>query len=147
MFVSHVTRVSLPFEAAADRFAHISGDLAGLVHGAYREGEKLQTKVGTGSPMLAKRVLLEVGQAVRTPTELTVPVSWEATSTPHLFPRMDAQLALAAATDETTQVSFSGSYSVPFGPIGEFFDEAMLHRVAERTVKNFVERVTAALVG
>lgn len=147
MFVSHVTRVSLPFETAADRFGNVVGDLAGLAHGAYREGEKVQARIGTGNPVLAKRVFLEIGQAARTSRELIVPVSWRATSTPHLFPRMDAQLTLAPATDDTTQVSFSGSYSVPFGPVGEFFDEALLHRVAKQTVENFVERVTGALIG
>ena len=40
----------------------------------------------------------------------------------------------------------SCSYTVPLGSIGQIFDDALLHRVAEATIENFVNRIAEALV-
>jgi hypothetical protein len=145
MFVSKVARVLVPFDEAIARVSSYLDNLAGWAHGAYRAGEQVQTRLGTGNPVIAKRVLLEIGQPTRTPRELKVPIAWRATVTPHLFPRMEATLVLSPATDNATHITFAGTYSVPFGTVGEFFEETLLHRVAERTVENFVEQISEAL--
>jgi hypothetical protein len=62
-----------------------------------------------------------------------------------LFPMMTAELRLTRVGDDVTQIRLSGSYAVPFGSIGQIFDDAVLHRVAESTVQNFVLRVADAL--
>ncbi len=45
-----------------------------------------------------------------------------------------------------THLAFRGSYEPPLGAVGRFMDRALLHRVAELTVKNLVDRLAAAIV-
>ena len=40
-----------------------------------------------------------------------------------------------------TQLSISARYRPPMGPLGRALDKAMLHRVAEATIKDFLDRV------
>ena len=49
------------------------------------------------------------------------------------------------ASRPSVSYSMSGRYSPPFGSVGEALDRALLHRVAEATVRDFVERVAASI--
>jgi uncharacterized membrane protein len=72
-------------------------------------------------------------------------MSWKATSAEHLFPALDADLEVAALGPSRTQLSISARYRPPGGPVGRALDRALLHRVAEATVKDFLDRVGEAL--
>lgn len=45
----------------------------------------------------------------------------------------------------TTQLGLSASYEPPLGLVGKIANRALLHRVAEITVKEFVEKIAARL--
>jgi hypothetical protein len=148
VFVSYLSQIPVPFELAVQRLEPVLADLGGWAHDAYRTGEMLRAKVGPGrsAPMLAKTVVMEVGTPDRGPDMYVVPIAWQATGAPMLFPMMDADLRLVRVSAGATQIRLQGSYSVPFGSLGQMFDDALLHRVAEGTVENFVHRVADALV-
>lgn len=95
--------------------------------------------------MLAKTVVMMTGDPERTPDTFAVPLTWRATGAPMLFPMMDADLRLTRVSDGVTQIRLQGSYSVPLGSLGQIFDDALLHRVAEGTVENLVHRIADAL--
>jgi hypothetical protein len=59
---------------------------------------------------------------------------------------LDADLEVARLTPTITQLSISARYAPPLGAIGSAIDRALLHRVAEATVKDFMDRVAAALL-
>jgi len=147
VFVSYLSQIPVPFDVAVQRLQPVFADLGGWAHEAYRTGEILHAKVGPGKavPILAKTVVLETGEPEHTGDMFAVPISWKATGAPMLFPMMTAELRLAKVGKDTTQIRLSGSYAVPFGALGQAFDDALLHRVAESTVQNFVLRIAEAL--
>ena len=49
-------------------------------------------------------------------------------------------------TPGTTQLSISARYVPPLGALGSAIDRALLHRVAEATMKDFLDRVATALL-
>lgn len=68
-------------------------------------------------------------------------MSWRATGPDRLFPQLDADLEVAALGRGRTQLSISARYRPPMGAAGRALDRALLHRVAEATIKDFLDRV------
>lgn len=62
-----------------------------------------------------------------------------------LFPVLDADIMLHAAGPELTSLTIAGSYRPPLGTLGAALDHAILHRVADATIRNFIGRVAAGL--
>jgi hypothetical protein len=146
MFIYYFVHLDLPFPEAERRLVGVVSGLDGMAVAAYREGEELRARIGLGEPpLIAKTVRLEVGQPVAQGGTTVLPIVWEATGTPGLFPRMEADLVVAALGPGLTQLALRGSYSTPLGLIGRALDRALLHRVAEASVKGFVDRIARAL--
>ena len=68
-------------------------------------------------------------------------MTWRATGPERLFPQLDADLEVAALGPQRTQLSISARYRPPLGAFGRALDRALLHRVAEATIKDFLDRV------
>jgi len=147
VFIYYFAQLHQPFEKVEDRVGRLLKDLTGWADAAYRDGEELQARVGVGGkrPFIAKTVTLQVGRPVRSPNQTTIPLSWKATGAAGLFPQMNADLTVARLGPEMAQLGFSGSYEAPGGPIGQAIDEALLHRIAESSVKGFVDRIAEAI--
>lgn len=145
MFVYHFVQVNEPFARIEPRVIDTIPGFAAWATEAYREGEDLRVKVGPGAH-LAKEVLLHViGDPVRGPKETWIPISWHATGLAVLFPRMEADIVVAAVGPELTQIALRGSYIVPMGAVGRVLDGVLLHRIAEASVKAFVDRIADAV--
>ena len=117
-------------------------------HAANAAGEQLLSDVGfaaTNGHRVDKRVEISFGEPVRTFVQARLPMSWSATGPTRLFPSFEADLEVAALGAGRTQISISGRYRPPLGALGRAFDRALLHRVAEATVKDFLDRVAQAL--
>ena len=52
---------------------------------------------------------------------------------------------MAALTPAASQLSISARYTPPLGSVGAAIDRAVLHRVAEATLKDFLDRIAEAL--
>jgi hypothetical protein len=74
-----------------------------------------------------------------------IQLEWEAVNKPHLFPFMQAELALYPLTATETQLDFSGAYRPPLGVLGSAIDALVGHRIAEGTVHRFVTDVAEYL--
>jgi hypothetical protein len=147
VFIYYFAQLRQPFEKAEDRVCRLLRDLTGWADAAYRDGEELRARVGVGGKrsVIAKTVTLDVGRPVRTAHQTTVPLSWKATGAPGIFPQMNADLTVARLGPDMAQLGFSGSYEPPGGPVGQAIDEALLHRIAESSVKGFVDRIAEAV--
>jgi hypothetical protein len=146
MFIYYFVHLDLPFADAERCLVGVVSGLDGMAVAAYREGEELRARIGLGEqPVIAKTVRLEVGHLVAQEGTTVLPIVWEATGTPGLFPQMDADLVIAALGPGLTQLALRGSYKPPLGLIGRALDKALLHRVAEASVKGFVDRIAQAL--
>ena len=92
-----------------------------------------------------KRVSIAFGDPVKTSTWAVIPISWKATSIQKLFPAMNGKLEVAPSSREETRLTVSGMYEPPLGRLGEQLDEALMHHVAEGTVRELAEAIAAKL--
>lgn len=111
----------------------------------YREGEELRARVGPGTGGFAKEVRLEIGTPEIHRSGLVYPIKWSATGAEVLFPKLNADLILSHIGTAETRIVFEGTYEPPLGPLGKVVDRVLLRRVADSTVRSWVDRLTVAL--
>jgi hypothetical protein len=118
-----------------------------LAEHANRRGDSLLAEVGFGEDVrIARTVAIEFGHNVRAGNKFVQPFRWSANGPAGMFPALDADLEVAPLGNESTQLAISARYVPPLGKLGRLIDRAVLARVAEATVKDFLDRVAAALV-
>lgn len=96
-------------------------------------------------PLLGKQVHVELGVPRAMADALVVPMHWEATGAPELFPALDADLEIGGLGPGRTRIGLTGHYRVPFGVVGRTVDDLVLHGLAEDTVRDFLTRLAHAL--
>jgi hypothetical protein len=121
--------------------------LPGLASEANFQGDTLLAEVGFGEEIrVARRVAIELGEPVRMPSKTVVPIRWTAVGASGLFPALDADLEIAALDAHRTQLAMSARYVPPLGALGRAIDRAIMFRVAEATLKDFLDRVRDSLL-
>lgn len=143
MFVYYDTHLEQPFGTVEPQLICLVGAFDGFAVDAYHGCEALGATIGTSA--VAKRVRIHIGPIHRGPTETIIPLVWEATGAPQLFPKMEADLMLTSAGPDRVKVALRGLYDPPFGSVGRAIDRVLLHRFAEASVKAFVDRIVGAL--
>jgi hypothetical protein len=123
------------------------GWLPGLATDANHRGDQLLAEVGFGERVRVKReVVLELGPYVRSSSKTAFPLRWRASEHPGLFPALDADLEVAPLGGGRTQLAMSARYVPPFGAFGKAIDRALLSRVAEATLKDFLDAVGTSIL-
>jgi hypothetical protein len=148
MFARYYVELAHPFEALEARLLDEPGTwVPGLLEAAEDRGHHLLAEVGLGSERrrIDKKVEIELGAPHGTPSVRVLPISWRATGAQWLFPRLDGDIELAALGSARTQLSISARYQPPLGVVGRVLDRALLHRVAEATLRDFLEGVAEHL--
>ncbi len=112
-------------------------------------GSDLLASVGVrvvGVP-LYKRVQLTVGANALTirAGRTVLPVGWHAIGGVPLFPHMEGSLDVEAETLERTRITLSANYDPPLGALGRLLDRTLLRKLADSTMKDFLERVAREL--
>lgn len=143
MFIQYSVHIDRPIEDCS----------AGLARGPRKWFPQLDDKpdyaVGShlaGLP-LRKRVVVETGEAVITGSWTQVPITWKASFAQRLFPVMHGKVELAPVDTLTTRLTISGMYEPPLGRLGKELDDALMHRVAEGTVKELAHSIAERLDG
>jgi len=117
-----------------------------LAEHANRRGDALLAEVGFGDDIrIARTVAIEFAPQVRAGNKAIFPFRWSASGPAGVFPALDADLEVAPLGTGSTQLSISARYVPPLGKIGRLIDRAVLSRVAEATVKDFLDRVAFAV--
>lgn len=88
-----------------------------------------------------KRVVVELGEPVKTATWTVIPMNWKATFPERLFPTMTGRVELAPVDVDETRVTVSGMFQPPLGKLGEQLHLAVMHSVAKATVKELAEAI------
>lgn len=149
MFIRYYLDLPIPFETLETALlAQPEAWLPGLARDAESRGEHLLAEVGFAvddAHRLDKQVEIGFGEPYRIPGKTLLPMSWKATGPERLFPALDADLEVASLGPNRTQLSISARYRPPMGLLGRALDRALLHRVAEATAKDFLDRVGEAL--
>ena len=76
---------------------------------------------------------------------VSLPLTWEPVGLEGVLPRLDATLELGALGADRTQLAISARYRPPLGVVGQAMDRVLLHRVAEATLKDFLDRLGSAI--
>jgi hypothetical protein len=149
MFARYFVEVPLSAEAVTDAVARDPRVwLPGLAEQANHRGDLLLAEVGFGDVVRIRRtVVVELGESVRSGSTVVFPLRWVASAGAGLFPSLDADLEVAPLRPGRTQLAMSARYVPPFGPVGRVLDRAVLSRVAEATLKDFLDRVASRIVG
>lgn len=149
MFVRYFTEIPQPFdEVERALLADPERWVPGLARDAEGRGRELLADVGfaVDERRLDRVVVIELGQMYRMPSKTLLPMSWRAAGAEAtIFPSLDADIEVAALGPTRTQLSISARYHVPLGVLGRAIDRALLHRVAEATIKDFLDRVGEAV--
>jgi hypothetical protein len=148
MFVRAFTDLAVPFDRAEEALLRSPQSwVPGLASEADARGERLLAEVGVGRAghRIDKRVEIQIGTSVRFPTKTVLRLSWRAAGPRCLFPELEGDLEIAPMGPRRSQVSLSARYVPPLGVAGKIADRALLHRVAEATVQDFVDRTAEAL--
>jgi hypothetical protein len=146
MFLRYYVELDLPAEQVRSALVDSpSSWLPALADGAAERAEPLLAEVGAGPSnlRLSKRVTVRLRQPVQFPSKLSLPMTWEPGG--WLLPKLDAELELGSLGKGRTQLAINGRYEPPLGVVGRTVDRLALHRVAEATIKDFLDRVAAAL--
>ena len=146
MFVYYYAIVPLPLAAVETRLAETDAELEGWADEAYRHGEEWAGKLRVEGPAgAAKAVHFQLTPLTRTEKAVTLRMTWEATGTPGLFPQLDGDMTLSALDGNSTHISLRGTYRPPLGAVGKALDKVLLHRVAESSIKQFVDRIATSM--
>jgi len=94
-----------------------------------------------------KRVKVELGEPEQNGDWTNVPVTWKATFPEKLFPVLTGRLELTPVEKNVTRLTLSGMYEPPLGRLGALIDEALMHSVAEATVREVTESMARQLGG
>lgn len=150
MFVRYYLDIAAPFE---DVEAALLDDpetwVPGLLRTAEDRGQQLLAEVGfaVDTRRIGKEIEIGLGAPYRFPSKTVLPMTWRATGPERLFPQLEADIEVASLGEDRTQLSISASYRAPMGTVGRALDRALLHRVAEATVKDFLDRVGERMRG
>lgn len=142
MLVTDFIELDVPYHAVIETLEVAHDELGVWAAAAYQRGERLA--MGPGRVM-ATAVQLKVGKVETGLDSANIPVEWEALTGTTLFPRMSAELVVAPLVTGGTQVAFRGTYDPPLDSFGAMLDRFALHRVAESTVRSFLERLAVAV--
>lgn len=144
MFVHYSTHVDVGLPEVEKRIDLLRSDMKQWADIAYREGEELRSRVGPVEG-IAKSISLDIGSAEVHRTGLIYPMRWMAHGVGVIFPELNADLALTKLGSDMTSLSLDGTYVPPLGPVGRLADRIVLGRVAEATVRNWVDRLAEAV--
>jgi hypothetical protein len=148
MFIRYFGVLALPFEQVEEALLRRPSDwLPGLALSADERSEALLAEVGFGADghRVGKLVQIEIGEPAQLGAKTLLPMSWRATGPQGLFPVLEGDLEAAALGAGITQLAVSAQYRAPLGPVGRAIDRAVLHRVAEATIKDFLDRALVTL--
>ena len=146
-FLEDSVEVSRPFEAVREYFVSDGTWFAPLASAAEEDSEALYLRIGPSwaSGRVAREVRVTLGPSRDCGVTVVVPVSWQSSGLSALFPVLDGDVELLPLSPDHCRVSLFASYLPPFGQVGGQLNRALLHRVAQSTVRSFLARVAESL--
>ena len=145
MLVRYYTRIRAPQRFVESIIGHLADEMERGADTAYREGEKLRQRLHASEGGFAKDVLMKVGIPRLRQDGTAFPITWRATGATSLFPVMRADVVASSIGGGSTSLVFEGTYEPPLGPLGGAADRLILNRVAEMTVKSWLDELSALI--
>jgi hypothetical protein len=154
LFVYDFVDVAIPIDVARQWCAGDGRRLAPLASSAGEDAEALLVRIGPpwAAGRLSRDAQVTLGSCRDRGDGVAVSIRWEAAQHASFFPVLEGDLEFAPLGPSTgpsaasqCRMILSASYVAPLGELGRRLDQAVLHRVAESTVRSFLHRMAAAL--
>ena len=150
MFVASDRSLDIPCAAARARLVNLvrSEAFSQASHAAYQRGLEAVIRVGPlgDLPGASKLVRVRLLDPVDHGDATTMGMRWEATgAASSLFPVLDADITVEPDGEDRTRLALAGTYRAPFGRLGAGLDRAILHRVADATLRALLADISTAL--
>jgi hypothetical protein len=145
-FLADAVEVTRPRAFVEERL-HVEGtDLLPMASKATGDGEGFVLRVGPalGRHVLGVPVTVRLGSCFTRQGSAAIPIRWEAVAFESLFPVLDGTFLLSAVDESRCRLGIEASYRVPMERLGEVLNRAVLHRVAESTIRSFLEQLAGA---
>ncbi|MBO0709136.1 MAG: hypothetical protein J2P43_00700 [Candidatus Dormibacteraeota bacterium] len=116
--------------------------------GFEQEGERITTRLALARAgrRVGRRAEVRVGSVQPFAYGVTARLEWQDARRPRLYPRLEGHLRLErGGEDGRCRFRFDARYTPPAGPLGESVDRAVMHRVADATVRDFFSGVAQRL--
>ena len=146
IFVEDFTDVRCRLETVQRRFTGDGSWLESFASAAAEHGETLTMQVGPSwaRGRLTRDVRVTLGPPRDRAGAVVVGLAWQPSSFQALFPVLNGDIELAPI-DGGCRLTLSASYVPPMGELGGRLDRALLHRVAQSTVRSFLSQVATSL--
>lgn len=148
MLIQDFVYVDAPVDAVRRRLAAgAEAWLSPLAARAGTAGDTVRVRIGPagGLPLLSRTARVTVGSTAEHGDYVVIPMTWQADGLDAAFPVLWADLEVAPIGEGETQLTLTGRYDPPLGSLGRTLDRLVLHRVAQASVRAFLEGVGAAL--
>lgn len=147
LFVYDFVDVSCPLDVARQWCSGDGRRLGPLASAAGQDAAALLMRIGPSwaAGRLSREVQVNLGWCRQRGEGVAVSMKWEAVHFPSLFPVLEGDLEFAPLGGPQCRMILSASYVAPLGELGRRLDKALLHRVAESTVRSFLVRLATAL--
>ena len=147
MIVSYTTRMDISFEEASHAILSQPERWLPSVAAAVQDTERqLLAEVGfeVAHVRVEKKVEVELLHLEQSPSKVVLLIRWKAHRAAGLFPVLEGSLEVSPLGG-ASQLEVSGEYRPPGGAVGRISDQAVLHRIAQATVEDFVKRIAVVL--
>jgi len=146
----HEVRLQRPLRVPADPAAEALGELLKAIAGQEGMWRGFALHVGLGELHLPNvgyvAVPIDLTSLKDDAQPRTFDISFVATSLPSDFPAFTGKMSVETAGMGESTLFLIGSYELPMQFFGRFLDAALMPRVAQRSLENFVEEIAAACV-
>jgi hypothetical protein len=121
--------------------------LPDIVRSSTRSGMELLSRVGLniGPRRVDREVTLNVSKPHQLGDVCVIPIAWRPTAEHSMLPALEGDLEVAPLGDDRAQLAISASYKPPLGWVGAVSDRALMRRVAEATIKDFLDHVAGGV--
>lgn len=145
MFLEDFVDVVCAFPEARRQFCSGGAWLAPLATRAAGDAE-LHLRVGPGEGDRGRMdVRVRLGECSQRGEVSVVPIRWEAARLTSFFPVLDGNIELVDLGGGRCRLGLLATYRPPLDGIGRLVDRAVLHRVAQSTVRSFLTDVAHSL--
>lgn len=147
MFIYYYTYARVPMnQIKALLVASNEGWATELFRTALEDDDLVKVRLSAGRKSnVSKNAWIQLGTPVEIADSVSIPIRIQGTGLPELFPTLEGEIELAPMGNELTQMTLRGNYKPPLGVIGRFANKTLLHRVAEGSIKRFLDGLACSI--
>lgn len=133
MYIDACARLELPFEEARTRLLSVRP-----------EATRRMTVPLAGLPV-GKDVEVELDSPFDGNNVVSLPIRWQATWPSGAYPAFAGELELLRVSDGSAELWLVGCYQPPLGVLGRMIDRAILHTLANDSIRQVLDAMAERL--